>query len=617
MKKYILLMQVAVMALTVSCSEEINLNVESEGQQIELSAYIESSSMTKVSFGEVTAENTTPVLWSAADEIKVYSENGDMAIFALTGGEGTVAAKFSGKIKNAPEWAAFPASMFGDTPTAVTFPVNQKYVAGGIEPSAFPMVAEIDGSEIHFRNLCGVLKLQLSASEDITVKSITLWCGDKVANSDPMSGRAAVTYGDRPSLAFESRSPRYVKLDCSAESDGGVFLSSEKKDFYIVTPPSYVNFFSIEVETTDNRIVHKMTDADDRNILKRGEMKIMPEIVLDGFEDKYARGTFVLNEGNMTNETGTLTYISPFGTVTDSAYYKANGLLLGNVAQDMFIGGGKMFIICQNGSKYGGLGTLVIADARTLKKEQIVEASALPGISWPSHVAAADGLVYIRDNKGVYSFDPSSGEYLFVEGTSGAAKNRMTVSYGKVFVPAGNKIFVLEKGSLVHTITGLPGTVSGVVKAWDGNLFVSCTSSPAQILKVSSADYSILAANTLGNAKVSAGWGASPAISAKGNLIYFSNAQTVIYRHDFSTGETVRMTDVKEYVEFPGIVYNNPGVHPETGYLFFNTIKGYGMGYQTNDISVFDFSAGETVFRYDFQEHTSFPAGVFFPQYFE
>lgn len=44
---------------------------------------------------------------------------------------------------------------------------------------------------------------------------------------------------------------------------------------------------------------------------------------------------FVLNEGNMTTENGSLTYITPEGYVIDDAYKAVNGTELGNVAQDM------------------------------------------------------------------------------------------------------------------------------------------------------------------------------------------------------------------------------------------------------------------------------------------
>lgn len=54
---------------------------------------------------------------------------------------------------------------------------------------------------------------------------------------------------------------------------------------------------------------------------------------LNFFDD--TKGTFILNEGNMTTENGSLTYITADGYVFDDAYKTVNGTELGNVAQDM------------------------------------------------------------------------------------------------------------------------------------------------------------------------------------------------------------------------------------------------------------------------------------------
>src|SRR5690554_3489535 len=62
-----------------------------------------------------------------------------------------------------------------------------------------------------------------------------------------------------------------------------------------------------------------------------------------------AGGVFVLNEGNMTTENGSLLYIDTNGQVYDKVYNNANGASLGNTAQDLFIDGDKIYIISQNG----------------------------------------------------------------------------------------------------------------------------------------------------------------------------------------------------------------------------------------------------------------------------
>lgn len=322
---------------------------------------------------------------------------------------------------------------------------------------------------------------------------------------------------------------------------------------------------------------------------------------------KYKHGTFVLNEGNMTSENGSLIFISPEGTVTDSAYWRVNDSFLGNSTQDLYITGNKMYILSQNG---GGDGRLVVANAETLEKSAGYD-SELSALSRATHVAVAGDNAYIRDNNGVHLFNLKSKTLTLIEGSGGAAKNRMAVVGEKVFVPAGKKVFVIKGNAVIHTIE-LDGSVSGVIKTADNHLYVSCTTSPAQINKISASDYSVLQSNEITDAKVGAGYGSTPGISAKGDTIYFSNATTKIYRHIFSKKQTDYMTDVKDHIQNAGIVYNNLGVDPGTGEVYFNTIKGYGTDFLINDISVFNFSGATPVLKADYKDYTHFPSGIFF-----
>ena len=98
-------------------------------------------------------------------------------------------------------------------------------------------------------------------------------------------------------------------------------------------------------------------------------------------EGRFGKGAFILNEGNMGNETGTLTFVDSKGIAVDSAYYRVNQTLLGNVCQDLFISDNKMYILSQNGAKNGGEGLLTIANATSLEKEKVYDNTTL---SWPS-----------------------------------------------------------------------------------------------------------------------------------------------------------------------------------------------------------------------------------------
>lgn len=195
---------------------------------------------------------------------------------------------------------------------------------------------------------------------------------------------------------------------------------------------------------------------------------------------KYRFGTFVLNEGNMTSETGSLVYISPFDEVIDSAYYKVNNRFLGNVSQDLFITkDGLMYIVSQNGNtsavggEFDSEGILVVANAENLKNVRSYN-DELKALSWPSHVAVIEDNVFIRDNAGVYCLNESTKKLEFIKGTKGALKNRMAVVDDYVFVPKAKAIAILkaDKDSIVGEIA-FEANVTAVIKSSDNNLWVS------------------------------------------------------------------------------------------------------------------------------------------------
>lgn len=326
-------------------------------------------------------------------------------------------------------------------------------------------------------------------------------------------------------------------------------------------------------------------------------------------EGRFGKGTFILNEGNMGNETGTLTFVDSKGIAVDSAYYRVNQTLLGNVCQDLFISDNKMYILSQNGAKNGGEGLLTIANATSLEKEKVYDNTTL---SWPSNLAVVGENLYIRDNNGVYMLDTSTEVLTFVEGTKGALKNRMAVVGDKAFVMGNKQLFVIQNGAVIHTVS-FESALSGVAKTYDGNLWVSCTK-PASIIKVSPVDYKTIDSHTL-NVSIGAGWGVAPAFSAKDDIIYFSNAGFKLYRHVFSQNETEEVADIKEYVEDAGIYYNSLGVDPVSGEVYFATLKGYA-DYKTNDIAIFDFNKTPAL-QFDIKNKNSFPAGVFFTENFK
>lgn len=388
-------------------------------------------------------------------------------------------------------------------------------------------------------------------------------------------------------------------------------------------PDKYVNVVAPKTGYGIGEIKLQGLDKDGRTYLA------IVKVSIAGSGFSAAGGVFVLNEGNMTTENGSLIYITPDGKVNENAYKNANGSQLGNTTQNLFIANGKMYIIAQNGrtnpvgTGFNNDGMLVVANAETLKKVAAYT-DELETLSWPSHVAVLDdNNIFIRDNKGVSLFNPSTKELSLIPGTNGAVKNRMVVADGKVFFYAGKNLSVLEKDATGVTKTiDMGATISGIEKSKDGHVWVATSGSPSKISKVNSGDYSIIKSNDLSVGSLAAGMFATPSITSKGDTLYYGGSTMNIYRHIFTTGESKEMinkADLKLLVPDATMVYNSMAVHPVTGRVYLNTIKGYGWDFLINNISVFDFDneEAESVLYDNYRNHTHFPAGIFFPDNFK
>lgn len=426
-----------------------------------------------------------------------------------------------------------------------------------------------------------------------------------------------------------NRIPSLAEIEI--ENQSGVLTVAQEDTLYFKAKINSTSEFTFSWLVDGEKIENTATDSTFKFVSSKLGTRIITlsclnedgetatELKVDVF-GKFRDGTFILNEGNMTSENGSLIFISPKGVVTDSAYFRVNGTELGNVTQDLFIGDGNIYIISQNG-KQNAVGTafendgmLIVANSETLEKVANYN-EELSTLSWPSHVAVLkENNVFIRDNKGVHLFNTQDKELNFIEGSKGAKKNRMAVVNDKVFVPGSTKVFVLEAGKLEvsHTIE-MGANVTGVVKASDGNLWVATNGKPNKIAKINPRDYSVIKENEVTQGNVGfGGMAASPGITAKGDTLYFSNLSTNIHRHIFNTGQTDFVVDAKTLVDNANIVYNTIAVHPITGHVYMNTIKGYGMNFLINNISVFDFQGTEPNVKANYMDYTRFPVGVFF-----
>lgn len=323
---------------------------------------------------------------------------------------------------------------------------------------------------------------------------------------------------------------------------------------------------------------------------------------------RFTSGAFLLNEGNFGNETGTLTYIDASKQfVLDSAYIRVNGTKLGNVCQDMAFANGKVYIISQNGPKNGGEGLLTIADAKTLEKHKVINDATLAK-DWPTHIAVVHSRIYLRGNSGIYR-GTEEGSFKLIPGTEKANKLRM-VTIGELVIAttSTNKLLVIQDEEVKQAFTLPEGSPSGLALAPDGQLWLSY-SKPNTLAKVSvsASGVKILDKHTT-TQSLDKQWTATSAIFARANQIFFTEQSSVIYRHDFSTGETKEIVDVQKVDKQAKIYYNSLGIDPKTGHIYYASFGDYST-YKKNVTLVLDHD-GKVLLK---REHVNaFPAGFYF-----
>ncbi len=140
-----------------------------------------------------------------------------------------------------------------DKSLEVTLPNTQNYTAGNIEQDAYPMVAVSKGTKLSFKNVLGIVRLNLKSTlGGVKVRKII------ISSNKPLWGISSITFGDgatAPILnAYENEylDTKNMTLDCG---EAGVALNADAPTEFMVTlPPAEYKTFRIQVIDTDNRI---------------------------------------------------------------------------------------------------------------------------------------------------------------------------------------------------------------------------------------------------------------------------------------------------------------------------------------------------------------------------
>ena len=347
-----------------------------------------------------------------------------------------------------------------------------------------------------------------------------------------------------------------------------------------------------------------------------GEFEIMVKANGQEFKKKYGvrprfdKGVFLLNEGSMNTETGSLTYLNAkHKVIVDNAFYRVNGKRLGNVCQDMAFANDKIYIISQNGKAHGGEGMLVIAEAKSLKFLSEYTDEALVKLN-PSHIAVVGDKIYLRTDKGIYVGGEQGGFKLIPETLQASKLNMKTVGDLVFALTQDNKVLMIQGDRVVASLALAAGKVSGLALSNNGSLFMSYTN-PNRIAKLSQdpKEFKILEEQNEETANLAQKETSSSRIFAYGNTLYIPNDR-VIYVHDFSSKQTSKWSDVnsEEYSTALNQYYNSLGLD-DKGNVYYAALEGWGDKYKNNLTLIMDATKKTTIIEK--MGVNAFPAGFY------
>lgn len=245
---------------TLACQSEIEKNDNTNENVIPMSFYAgiempKDSSLTKTLLDGSPVDAFRNVLWEYQDD--VYVTNGLQSSKFINTSQGTSEiALLEGELEEGTNYfAAYPYNMVTSSSTSsftIDLPSEQTYCKDGIESETFPMVAQCKDGVFDFKNLCGILVVQLLGNQAIS--SITFSGKDATGNYVPVAGSGTVSmdYDNVPILFMNEFSETSVSLSSSK----GVQLSSTiPTSFHIVIPPGEYSSFELVIQAVDGSVM--------------------------------------------------------------------------------------------------------------------------------------------------------------------------------------------------------------------------------------------------------------------------------------------------------------------------------------------------------------------------
>ena len=497
MKRIIIFAALAAFVLT-SCQQEITFE-ENKTEGLVFTA------TTEIPVTKTALDASLKVVWQDGDEIVIMGGSNIGTYTTTTGGDtkATFTHHSGSEATTSPYKAWYPTALYNN----VTFvlPATQTYTAGNIVGN--PMYAESEMANLSFKNLCGIIKLNIS----------TMQTGKKVRKivlsaDQGMSGEISnvATLATDPTAVVSGTAG--VTLDCGTE---GVEIGSTAIPFYISVPAADYENLAITVETTDGLQQTKKLKAGEKVTVARSiitdvsltfndfvlvidlssttETVTIPagvnakltgskadriiEVAGGGsvitLEDASLRrlildadATIVSNGSNtiyydddnpvFIKEGSTVTFQGD-GTLNVNGYYCSGAVICENYKADIIIESGSYNFTCGVGA-YQAIG----ANNLTITGGTVIATSTdnFYGIFAEGLVSISGGIVEARgDATGIYI---NGGDLVISNGTVTAEQTRPSTFWGGPESPVAGICVHSKDGTTHGTLTISGGTVNAI-----------------------------------------------------------------------------------------------------------------------------------------------------------
>lgn len=327
----------ATLSAVLSCVQmnEADLGGGQEQEKLPLSvtATIETGSQTKTALEGSLSDASMRTVWMPSDNIGIVAVRSNMGgnepvnEFVTDIESASETAVFHGAVPMTAEYYAFypySESLRNSNGTYIfTIPQEQKYVDGSFDPKAAPMVAKASrGEAFDFRNLCGLLALQLTGME--SVKSITFMAEDALGDLISVCGTYSVSMAYEADPVIELKEGQTsVTLLC----DTPVQLGQQATPFYFVLPPAEYPKFRIFIETADGKVMvkegTKSLSIARSHVKPTAALQYAENVYMDLSEDGWANCYIVSKSGSYTFD-ATVIGNGEFGLIEGANFHTDN-----------------------------------------------------------------------------------------------------------------------------------------------------------------------------------------------------------------------------------------------------------------------------------------------------